>query len=255
MVRSLLQIESSQIPLEIRLAKTPEEVGKACRLRYEVFVEEEGANLVNTDSIEQDEFDRYCDHLLVLRTDTQEVVGTYRLLPGERALRGIGFYSESEFDLTQYRPLFHDTVELGRSCVKKEYRTGKAISLLWEGIGRYVLEKNIKYLIGCASIPAGSGPKINEIYTYLKTNHVFNGMVVRPRPEFQIDTLCELDTTATSKELFRCLPPLIKGYLRLGAYICGEPAYDPFFRTFDFFMVLDRNHLVKRYQDNFLKAI
>lgn len=157
--------------------------------------------------------------------------------------------------LTQYQPWFHETVELGRSCVRKEYRSGRVISLLWEGIGRYILKNDVKYLIGCASLPMEIRPKINEIYNYLSKNHFFNDIAIQPLSDYKMHDLQKADTIRRPKELFRSLPPLIKGYLRLGAYICGEPAYDRLFRTIDFFMVLDRSNIVKRYQDNYLKAI
>lgn len=247
--------ESAQIPLEVRLTTTKEEIYMAYRLRYSMLGKEVEANTMNDGLTEKDKYDDNCDHLIVIRTDTQEIVGTYRLLPGKKALKGIGFFSQNQFDLTEFSPWFTETVELGRSCVKKEFRTGRVINLLWQGIQRYITENNVRYLIGCVSLPAGAAKDIIEIYTYLKTNHVFGGITIRPKEDYQLNTLHELDLSANQNELFKNLPPLLKSYLRLGAYICGEPAYDPLFRTFNFFMILDRNHIAKKSRDNYLKAI
>jgi putative hemolysin len=254
LIRSIIQPVVGQIPLEVRLAKTNEEIREAFKLRYRVFVEEEKADLANVSMVEKDAYDDYCDHLIVVRTDTQEVVGTYRLLNGMKALKGNGFYSETEFDLSQFRPRMPETVELGRSCVLKEFRDGRAISLLWAGIGQYILLHEIKYLIGCASLSKDAGVNVNEIYTYLKNNHLSNEVYVEPKPAHKIRGLSETELTADPRLIFRSLPPLVKGYLRLGAFIAGEPAYDPVFNTFDLFMVLDRQNVVKRYQQNYLKA-
>lgn len=247
-------IAAGQIPLEVRLARDDEEIEKALRLRYRVFVEEEKAELGNTSLVEKDEYDDYCDHLIVSRKDNQEVIGTYRLLPGKKALPGIGFYSETEFDLSRFRLYMPETVELGRSCVHKDFRDGRAISLLWSGIGQYIQAHQIKYLIGCASLPLDSGANINEIHSYLKFNHMINGMHVEPKTAYKITDLTETAPITNARMVFRSLPPLIKGYLRLGAFVAGEPAYDPVFRTFDFFMILNRDDIVKRYQQNYLKA-
>lgn len=254
MTHSLMQTVTGQIPLEVRLARNCEEIEKALKLRYQVFVEEEKAALGNISLVEKDEYDDYCDHLIVVRTDTQEVIGTYRLLNGNKALAGIGFYSETEFDLSGFRLWLPETVELGRSCVHKDFRDGKAINLLWTGIGQYLLSHQIKYLIGCASLSANTKANISEIYTYLKNNHMFNEMHVEPKSAYKIEELTEVELVTNPRLIFRNLPPLIKGYLRLGAFIAGEPAYDPVFHTFDFFMILDRNNIVKRYQQNYLKA-
>lgn len=250
-----LSAQSGHFSLELKIAETQEELYKAFRLRYEVFVKEEGARLSNFELTETDEFDNYCDHLIVVDLNTGDVVGTYRLLPGNRAVNGIGFYSQGEFDMSQFSPWFKQTVELGRSCVKQEFRTGKVISLLWEGIGQYLLQQNFNYLIGCASLPAGIGTEINEIYTYLKNNYKFNEINVEPHPQYQMEHLHEIKNMRDPKIVFRNLPPLIKGYLRLGANICGKPAFDPLFQTIDFFMILDKNNIVKRYKNNYLKAV
>lgn len=254
MIRSVMETNMGNVPLEVRLAKNSKEVEKALRLRYQVFVEEEQANLVNDLLIEQDEYDPYCDHLIVLRLDNHEVIGTYRLLSGRKAKKGIGFYSETEFDLALLQPWMAQTVELGRSCVVKEHRNGRVISLLWEGIAKYILENKFQYLIGCASIADDQIRDINEIYSYLKQYHNFGEFQITPKDTHKIYDLKETELKTEAKQIFRQLPPLLKGYLRAGAYIGGEPANDPVFGTNDFFLILEKDKIVKRYQQNYLKA-
>ena len=255
MILSILSSSGCQVPVEVRLANTDEEVEKALRLRYQVFVEDERADLENDSHIEMDKFDQYCHHLIVKRLDTQEVIGTYRLLLGLKAIGGIGLYSEEEFDLAFFRPWLPYTVELGRSCVMPEWRGGRVISLLWEGIARYVLEHNVKYLVGCASISKSSLNNLDEIYSYLKQNYNFNNMIIKPRSLYKVENLKEVPLITEEKRLFRQLPPLIKGYLRAGAKICGEPAFDPVFNTIDFFLIFDRSKIVNKYKQNYLQVI
>lgn len=119
------------------------------RLRYRVFVEEEkNMRMRNDEGLEKDEYDAFCEHLIVKDLDSEQIVGTYRLLPGDRALQHIGFYSETEFDLTGFHPYKAKTLELGRSCITPEYRSGKAIQLLWEGIAAYIKSLIISSWLG-----------------------------------------------------------------------------------------------------------
>jgi L-ornithine Nalpha-acyltransferase len=129
------QIKRESSKLAVMLASSEKEMEQAFRLRYQVFVEEENNTSMLTDSgLEQDAFDVYCDHLIVKDLEDDRVVGTYRLLPGDRTLASGGFYSETEFDLSRFTVDKARTLELGRSCIDPAYRDGKAIQLLWEGI-------------------------------------------------------------------------------------------------------------------------
>ncbi|WP_139488851.1 GNAT family N-acetyltransferase [Brevibacillus dissolubilis] len=241
--------------LTVSLAKTSEEIEQALRLRYQVFVvEEQNPNLINDHGIETDEYDVYCDHLIIKDQATSQVIGTYRLLPGERAILHNGFYSETEFDLTGFEACKKQALELGRSCIAEEYRGGKAIQLLWEGIAQYISEHGQSYLIGCASIPTPTLAELNELYSMLcRKDAITETYGIRPLPKNRIDGLQAIELAGEEKELFRRLPPLMKGYYWLGAQIAGEPAYDPVFRTTDFFILLDREHISKKYKKHFLK--
>lgn len=255
MIHTAAQANLSQSNLSVRLAANSDEVEQAMRLRYQVFVEEErNMLLLNETGLERDRYDEYCDHLIVLDLDRDQVVGTYRLLPGERAAAGIGFYSETEFDLSSLQHLKRYTLELGRSCIHPSYRSGKAIQMLWEGIAGYISELDCRFLIGCASVHLQTLEELNAIYSMLKTKRVITDRFgVQPLPTHSIAGLKLLEIDGDEKEQFRKLPPLMKGYQWLGAEIGGDPAYDAIFGTVDFFIVLEKERVTRKYKNRFLE--
>lgn len=254
MSETLLNTASTHAKLSVMLASSANEIEQAMRLRYQVFVEEErNMRMLNEQGLEQDAYDAYCDHLIVKDLETDQVIGTYRLLPGDRAINGIGFYSETEFDLTAYANLKSQTLELGRSCIAPEYRGGKAIQLLWEGIAGYISERNFTHLIGCASVHFSNLEELNLIYTMLRQKQVLTDRFgIEPLATHRIPGLAQLDIDCNEKELFRKLPPLMKGYQWLGAEIGGDPAYDELFETVDFFIILQKDRVTRRYKRHFL---
>lgn len=243
------------LPFEVKLAYRSDEIEQALRLRYQVFVEEErNLRLMNDSGLEQDRYDEFCDHLIVKDLNSQAVVGTYRLLPGPRVLQHCGFYSETEFDLSRYEDYKWNTLELGRSCVAAEYRNGRVIQLLWEGIADYIKQKGYRYLIGCASLHMGTIKELNELYTMLAVNHVITDRFgITPLETHRIPGLQLVNMELGEKELFRRLPPLMKGYKWLGAEIGGEPAYDEIFDTADFFIILEAEKITNSYKKKFLR--
>ncbi|MGQ0810109.1 MAG: GNAT family N-acetyltransferase, partial [Nitrospiraceae bacterium] len=223
------------------------EVREAQRLRYRVFVEECGARISSPgESLDQDLFDSYCDHLLVRDGRTDEVVGTYRILPASQARKVGGFYSETEFDLTKLRPLFPKLAEVGRSCIHPDYRRGGVISLLWSGLAQYMMEKNYEFLMGCASINlADGGTTATEVYVSLSKKCLSpDAWRVFPLCPFPMRPMCLIGQPM--------LPPLVKGYVRLGAYVCGEPAWDRQFNTADLLMLLPIARMDQRYARHFM---
>ncbi|WP_240762176.1 GNAT family N-acetyltransferase [Paenibacillus thalictri] len=247
---------NQQVNLSVSLAATAAEIEQAMKLRYEVFVEEEkNMRMLNENGLEKDQFDVYCDHLIVKDLDTECVVGTYRMLPGDRALTSEGFYSETEFDLTFFAPFKPQALELGRSCVAREYRGGKAIQLLWEGIAAYIQERDYRYLIGCASLHLNSMEELNRIYTMLLNKQIISHRYgVQPLATHRVQGLSRVEEDINEKEVFRNLPPLMKGYQWLGAEIGGDPAYDEIFNTVDFFIVLEKDRVTRRYKRHFLNG-
>jgi putative hemolysin len=236
--------------LTVTLAKSAFEVREAQRLRYRVFAEECGARLDSaTSGIDEDEFDSSCEHLIVRDHDTDRVVGTYRILTSWKAKELGRFYSEGEFDLTRLRPLIPRVVEVGRSCIHQDYRRGGVITLLWAGLARFMLTGGYEYMMGCASISlADGGNSATETYLSLRGSHLSpDYWRVIPHCPFPIP----FGMVVVGKPI---LPPLIKGYVRLGAYICGKPAWDQQFNTADLFMLLPLSRMSPGYARHFLGA-
>ncbi len=233
--------------LTVSFAQSEEEVREAQRLRYQVFHEEMGARLNTLEpGIDRDIFDSYCDHLLVRDHDTLEVVGTYRVLSPAQARKIGSYYAETEFDLTRLSHLYDRMVEIGRSCVHAKYRSGATIALLWSGVLNYMQQHGYDYLIGCASIGmADGGHTAASIYRRLSLEHMSPiEWRVFPHNALSLDTL---DSSMNAP-----LPPLIKGYMRLGCYVCGEPAWDADFNTADLLVMLPMSLIDKRYARHFL---
>ncbi|MEW6313060.1 MAG: GNAT family N-acyltransferase [Pseudomonadota bacterium] len=247
MLLNLVQKESgARRRYAVQFAHTMSEVIEAQRLRYRVFVEEMGARPVTSQpGIDRDIFDAFCEHLLVRDGDSNEVVGTYRILNSAQAKKLGGFYSESEFDLVRLRHLRPNMVEVGRSCVHPDYRDGTAISLLWSGLAGYLHNNGCEYLIGCVSISmADGGHHAASVYRKIRREHL-------SPVEYRVFPRHALPLNALNGELDASLPPLIKGYLRLGAYVCGEPAWNPDFNSADLLMLLPVSRIRDRH---FMKA-
>jgi putative hemolysin len=240
--------------LTVRLANSHDEVRAAQRLRYEVFCEEMGANssvLQNHTGIDTDEFDDVCDHMLVLNNTgegEEEVVGTYRLLRGE-VMPLIGrFYTESEFDISQLKQFKGNLLELGRSCVRKEFRTRPTIQLLWRGIGAYVSYHDIGLMFGCVSFAGADAKQHAAALHYLKQYHSAPSELspVALAGHYVSMEGKPIDANQ-AKEAFKALPVLIKGYLRLGGMI-GDGAYiDKAFNTTDVSIVVRFDTVDEKY--------
>lgn len=245
-------VESREVhsaALAVSFARSEDEVREAQRLRYRIFAEEMGACVSGAaQGLDCDLYDAHCEHLLVRDTNTGEVVGTYRLLPGSKARALGGFYSDSEFDLTRLHHLRDDTLEIGRSCVHADYRTGATIALLWSGLAAFAERHNYCYLIGCASLSmADGGCAAASIYRGLISKHLSPA-------EYRVFPRCELPLAAFERDVVALPPPLIKGYVRVGAYVCGAPAWDPDFNTADLLMLLPLAKMNARYARHFLRG-
>ncbi|CAM5266687.1 GNAT family N-acetyltransferase [Streptomyces narbonensis] len=232
----------------VGLARDQEDVRAAQRLRHEVFAGELGARLDGPEpGLDSDAFDAYCDHLLVRDEATGDVVGTYRILPPERAAVAGRLYSESEFDLTRLGPVRHDLVEVGRSCVHPAHRNGAVISLIWAGLARYMTRTGHNWLAGCCSIPlADGGTLAASTWDTVKAKHLApEEYWVTPHRLWNADGIAR---PAGRTEL----PPLLRGYLRLGAWVCGAPAHDPDFGVADLYVLLSLRRTNPRYLNHFL---
>ncbi|MFE0647312.1 GNAT family N-acetyltransferase [Streptomyces sp. NPDC059534] len=232
----------------VGLARDQEEVRAAQRLRHLVFAGELGARIDGPEpGLDTDAFDAYCDHLLVREETTGEIVGTYRILPPERAAVAGRLYSETEFDLTRLAPVRHDLVEVGRSCVHPAHRNGAVIALIWAGLARYMTSTGHNWLAGCCSLPlADGGTLAAATWDTVKAKHLApEEYWVTPHKLWNPDGI-------TRPEGRTELPPLLRGYLRLGAWVCGAPAHDPDFGVADLYVLLSLRRTNPRYLNHFL---
>ena len=237
-----------QRKLAVHLARGEAEILEAQRLRYRVFAEEMGARLPTADEgIDRDPFDAWCEHMLVTEEDTGEVVGTYRILTGETAKRVGGFYSDQEFDLTRLNHLRDRAVEIGRSCVHPDHRRGGVITLLWSGVLEYIQRTGYEYILGCASLSmVDGGHSAAAAFKQLRDSHLSS-------VEYRVFPRCPLPLHELDQNAPPSIAPLIKAYLRVGAHVCGEPAWDPDFNTADLLMLLPLSRMAARYARHFLR--
>ncbi len=249
-------------PLEVRLARSGHEVKRCQQLRYHVFYEEMSAQadpFTLATRRDRDRFDPICDHMVVVDHDTREpgfgrgkprIVGTYRLLRQEIADMFGGFYSEGEFDV---RPLVSANpglkfLELGRSCVLSPYRNKRTVELLWHGVWSYVLTYGVDVMIGCASLEGTDPDKLATPLSYLYHNHLAPEewrVAALPHRRTEMNRLAA--DAVDPKTALRALPPLVKGYLRLGGFVADGAVVDRQFGTTDILIILPVSAISSRY--------
>ena len=245
----------------VRWASCEQDVREAQRLRYLVFAEEMGAHLSppagTSPGLDADGFDPFCDHLMVSSVADDgpgagKLIGTYRVLSPQAARRAGGLYIDTEFDLAPLSGLRHHALELGRSCVHADWRSGAVIMALWTALLQYMLNRRLDTMIGCASVSLGDGGQSAAgLWSSLQHTHlVAPELRVQPRIGWspRLDYLfgsLHPDFAAASA------PPLIKGYLRCGARLLGPPALDAAFNTADLPMLLRLGDLAPRYRQHF----
>lgn len=239
---------------QIKIAETEEEVQAALKLRFEVFNIEMNEGLASSweTGIDQDQYDAHADHLIVIDKQKDMTVGTYRMIRKSKVITNGGFYSEGEFNLDNLKILPEEIVELGRSCVHKDYRSTGVINLLWVGISKYVNVTKAKYLIGCGSLHTHDVNEVSEIYSYLKSKYFSEDRFrVFPVEKCVVPGLRDNAPVDDPRALMKKVPPLLKGYFRAGAVICGEPALDSEFGTTDFLILLTPDKITQRYQQHY----
>ena len=251
---SALGSAGDKLRFEVVWARDEDDVRQAQQLRYRVFVEEMGARLApprgSPAGHDVDMFDPFCEHLLVRTPEADgelgQVIGTYRVLTPANARRVGALYSEGEFDLTRLRPLRAKMVELGRSCVHPDWRSGGVIMALWGALAEFMHRNALDTMVGCASVTMRDGGHFAaSLWEQLrKTNLAPIEWRVNPRLALPVEELRQdLEVEA---------PALIKGYLRCGAKVLGAPAWDPDFNTADLPMLLRIDDLPARYRKHFL---
>jgi L-ornithine Nalpha-acyltransferase len=245
--------------LELRVAENTAEIEAAQALRYRVFYEELNAKPSPEMSAQRrdfDSFDPYCDHLVIIDREKGQgadgIIATYRLMRRDQASRRGQFYSIDEFDITPLVNYRGGILELGRSCVDPAYRTKAAMQLMWKGIADYILHYKIGVLFGCASFP-GTDPEEHKVaLSYLHHRHLAPAEY-RPRalPGRYVSMNRMPLEEINEKRAFMALPPLIKGYLRLGGFVGEGAVVDPQFGTVDVSVIVVHDLIADKYTKHY----
>ncbi|MFB1296719.1 GNAT family N-acetyltransferase [Mycobacterium sp. pW049] len=241
------------------LCTDADSIEAAQRLRHDVFTSEPGFALKDSRrsgseiaGLDADRFDEFCDHLLVRDDDSGQLVGCYRMLPPPGAIAAGGLYTATEFDVTALDSLRPSLVEMGRAVVRHDHRNGAVVLLMWAGILAYLDRSGYDYVTGCVSVPVADPQGLNAPGSQLRgvrdfvmrRNAAPTEYTVHPYRPVVIDGLALDDIDPPGRVT---VPPLMRGYLRLGAQICGEPAHDPDFGVGDFPALLDKRRADVRY--------
>ena len=241
----------------VKIAETDFEIKKAQHLRYKIFFKNKKAKNKPINNLFKRDFDFYdkvSDHIIIIDNNInnyENVVGTYRLLRGNFAKIYKGFYTEQEFDISNLKKHFSNSnmLELGRSCVHTDYRSGIILKLLWQGISNYINNYKIKILFGCASFHGTDPKKFRNEFNLLRKNFCLcDNFNVKSLQKNSI----HFQKLHDEKMVFKNLPPLIKGYLRAGGMMSKNYFIDKEFNTIDFCVVVFMDKIVNRYKNKFL---
>lgn len=228
------------------IARSWDEVEESQALRHRIFAGEMGARLYGPrPGLDSDRFDAYCDHLLVREAETGALVASTRLLSDVAAIQAGSFYSATEFELGGVLAAPGRLLEVGRTCVAAGWRNGATIGVLWAGLARHVSAHGFDALIGCASIPLADGGRNARAIRHVVEREHLAPVSLRARPRLALPD----GPVATGEPSF---PPLLKAYLRLGAWVCGELSWDPEFNVADALIFLDVHRLNARHHRHFV---
>jgi putative hemolysin len=246
-------------PLQVRLAESAADIDAAQALRYRIFYEIMGARVLpgmEQQRRDRDVYDEICDHLLVLDhsrgSGAAAVVGTYRLIRRDAAARLGAFYSAAEYDIAPLVAYPGEILELGRSCVDAGYRARPVMQLLWSGIAAYVSHYDIALMFGCASLPGTDPAALAVPLSYLYYHHLAPpALRARALPERFVD-MRRLDPASLDPvRMLAALPPLIKGYLRLGGFVGDGAVIDEQFNTTDVCIVVKTDLVTEKYSRHY----
>jgi putative hemolysin len=250
------------------MAQSAEDRDAACRLRFKVFNIELGEGLESSyqTGLDSDQFDLFCEHLLVEDKLSRRIVGTYRMQSGQSAARNLGYYSEQEFDLSPYDSLRAGILELGRASIDREHRTPEVLTLLWRGIAQYAIDMGLRFLIGCSSLNSQHPAEGWQVYRQLEQYRVGVEFETVPTKRFACPTehigreaqqpaRQEFSSLPTQTPIPVKVPKLLKTYLAIGARIAAPPAWDREFGTIDFLTLLDLKTLSAAARNRFLAPL
>jgi L-ornithine Nalpha-acyltransferase len=252
-------VDISSGPLQVRLAESATDIDAAQALRYRIFYEKLGARPLpgmEQQRRDSDAFDPICDHLLVLDhsrgSGLDAVVGTYRLIRREAAARHGAFYSAAEYDIAPLIAYPGEILELGRSCVDAGYRARPVMQLLWSGIAAYVFHHDIAVMFGCASLPGTDPGALAVPLSYLYHHHLAPpALRARALPERYVDMRRLEPAAIDPARTLAALPPLIKGYLRLGGFVGDGAVIDEQFNTTDVCIVVKTDLVAEKYSRHY----
>ena len=251
--RELQKLSAQKGQFLVRLAASREELNEAAEVRFAVFQRELKAGCVAHQTLEkdQDQYDDYCHHLILIDQPINKIVGTYRMQTYEIASQYQGFYSDQEFDLGSIpQNVIHHAVEIGRACILKTYRNWRTFLLLWHGIARYLTCHQKHYLFGCSSLMSRDVAQGYALMNYFQQYDLLHKEFrVYPKKAYQCvlpdTTGSALNTTMKTQELV--LPKLLQIYLKFGARICSGPALDQVFGSIDFFTLFDIKQIQQKH--------
>ncbi len=215
------------------------EVTQAQKLRYEVFNLELGEGLPESErtELDQDKYDPQCSHLIIIHNPSGAVVGTYRMQGYQHAVEHEGFYSATEFDISQVpAQVLSKTMEVGRACIHADHRNNRVLFLLWKGLTAFLLYNELRYLFGCCSLTSQKAAEGQQLMAQLRSeNYVRADFCVAAKPGYE----CVAEPSGTALKT----PKLFQSYLNYGAKVCSEPAIDRMFKTIDYLVILDIEEL------------
>ncbi len=237
----------------MRLAQSLEDLDAVCRLRFDVFNLElgKGLDVSYRTGMDTDDFDLFCEHLVVVDKPEGTIVGTYRMQSGGTAARNLGYYSETEFDFEVYESFRGEVLELGRAAIHREHRTPEVLTLLWRGIAQYANDMHLRYLIGCSSLNSVDAREGWRMYRQLASYRAADALQTRPAGGYE----CPGDVADGVEAEPVKVPKLLKTYLAIGARICSVPAWDREFGTIDFLTLLDLRTVSSSARNRFLAPL
>ncbi len=233
----------------IKTAQSVEDLKLALKLRHQVFFEET-LNRSHERGLEFDSYDQKADHLLIIEKSQGFALGTYRLIHSDYSDI---FYSQGEFNMDEFINLEGAKLELGRACTHKDYRTGRTMDLLWQGLSRYIRDTKTMYLFGCSSLKTMDPMEVFSVIKSLQSKeaHSFE-LNIEPTPDYQFkDPDRFLEKAQADPKILRTLPPLLRSYLHAGSQVYGYPALDEDFACSDLFTILDLLKLNKKFAERY----
>lgn len=233
----------------IRIAKKEEEIEKALKLRYKIFYEELNRKFDSTKTIDRDEYDDQCHHLIVKENKSNMLVGTYRLQTYEQAMGGAGFYSDSIFKLNELSDsILTQSFEVGRACIEENHRNGRVLYLLWKGFAGYLQHFEKRYLFGSFGVPFNKVSDGSVLYNqFQKKNQLHPEYLINPREEYKYD----LHEYPENNQDEINIPPLLQNYLDIGCNICSKPAFYKSLGLFHVMVLMDVKKITPKIQRMF----